>query len=251
MIIPLIRAKNIEFGFMPVKGNDKLLTGNPFKALSSLYNIGANRQYVKTLKGISFELMPGERLGILGANGAGKSTLIRVLAGIYPVNSGTLEVNGHRTGLFDIAVGMNQHATGLENIYLRGLQSGLTMGSIKKKIQEILDFTELGDYINEPLSNYSTGMKLRLAFSIATLVEAEILLMDEWLGAGDARFKEKVNARMDELVSSSKGLILTSHNTSLVKRLCQKGLVLDKGQQVFYGQIDNAIEFYDILSAKK
>lgn len=240
----LIQAKDVGLSFVNLKPDERNILSNPMRMLAELYFKKSKRKKTEILRNITFDLRKGERLGIIGINGAGKSTLIRLLAGIYPVTTGSLVVNGQTTGMFDITAGTSQQATGLENVYLRGLQMGLSLKEIKSKIPEILEFTELGEDIHKSFDTYSSGMKLRLAFSISTMIRPEILLMDEWLGAGDARFKGRVKERMDSLVNSSSGLIITSHNTGLLKNLCEKGLVLDAGNQVFLGNLDDAIEFY-------
>ncbi|MEE9570201.1 MAG: ATP-binding cassette domain-containing protein [Gammaproteobacteria bacterium] len=199
---------------------------------------------VTILDDISFRLMPGERLGVIGANGAGKSTLLRVLAGIYAPTQGQVNVNGSVKGLFDISVGMHPEATGLENIYLRGLQMGLGLKRIKDLVEDVIAFSELRDDIDKPFNTYSTGMRLRLAVAISTMIAPDILLLDEWIGAGDARFRKKVKARMDALVEKSLGLVIATHNTGLMRSLCTHGLVLAKGKMVFCGELEDALDFY-------
>jgi len=146
--------------------------------------------------------------------------------------------------MFDISLGMNPEATGLENIYMRGLQMGLKLREIKELVPGIVAFSELEEAIDNPLNTYSSGMKMRLAFSVSTMVEPDILLLDEWLGAGDARFRAKVKQRMNGLVQKSRGLVLATHNTGLMKGLCTKGMVLAKGKMVFCGNLDEALEIH-------
>ena len=154
---------------------------------------------------------------MIGVNGSGKSTLLRVLAGIYVPTTGTLTVNGTAKGMFDISMGMHTEATGLENIYMRGLQMGLNLQEIKTLIPEIIEFSELKEVIDNPFNTYSTGMRMRLAFSISTMIDPDILLLDEWIGAGDAGFRRKINNRMDSLIEQSRGVVVASHNMSLMK----------------------------------
>lgn len=241
---PLIQAKNICLHIPMFRPKDRQLLANPSRFLTDLYFARTRRDVVTILDRISFTLNPGERLGLIGANGAGKSTLLRLLAGIYTPSSGELVVNGTAKGLFSISLGMYQEATGLENIYMRGLQMGLRLKEIKKMVPEVIAFAELEDAIENPLNTYSTGMRTRLAFSISTMIEPDILLLDEWIGAGDARFTGKVQARMNGLVEDSSGLVLATHNTTLMKRLCTKGLVLSKGKMAFYGDLDEALDLY-------
>jgi len=241
---PLIEASNITLKVPVFRPDDRQLLGNPTRFLTDLYFSRTRRGIATLLDDISFTLSPGMRLGVIGANGAGKSTLLRVLAGIYAPTSGRLTVNGTAKGLFDISLGMNQEATGLENIYLRGLQMGLKLREIKTLVPEIVGFAELEDDIEKPFNTYSTGMRLRLAVSISTMIEPDILLLDEWIGAGDARFRDKVKARMDALVEHSRGLIMATHNASLMKSLCTHGLVLSKGRMLFFGNLDEALACY-------
>lgn len=241
---PLLQANNLLLRVPVFRPEDRQLLANPRRFLTDLYFNRSRRGIVTILDDISLTLMPGERLGVIGANGAGKSTLLRVLAGIYQPTDGTLIVNGSVNGLFNISLGMNPEATGLENIYMRGLQMGMKLREIKALVPEIVGFAELEEAIDNPLNTYSTGMYMRLAFSVSTMVEPDILLLDEWIGTGDARFRQKVKARMDTLVENSRGLVLASHNTGLMKSLCTQGLVLAKGKMLFCGGLDEALEVY-------
>jgi ABC-type polysaccharide/polyol phosphate transport system ATPase subunit len=246
---PLIEARNLTLSVPVYRPDDRKLLTNPSRFLADIYFSRTQRDVATLLDGISFTLEPGMRLGLIGANGAGKSTLLRLLAGIYAPTTGALLVNGTVKGLFDVSLGMVPEATGLENIYLRGLQMGLTLKQIRAIVAKVADFAELGDDIEKPFNTYSTGMRLRLAVSISTMIEPDILLLDEWIGAGDARFREKVKARMDELVRNSRGLVLATHNTQLMKGLCTHGMVLAKGQAVFCGELEEALKRYRDLTA--
>lgn len=250
MTKPLLEARNITLNVPIFQPDDRQLLSDPSRFLTDLYFARTRRGIVTILDDISLTLMPGERLGVIGANGAGKSTLLRVLAGIYQPTAGKLVVNGTAKGLFDISLGMNQEATGLENIYMRGLQMGLTLSEIKERVPDILSFSELEDAIEKPFNTYSTGMRLRLAVSVSTMIEPDILLLDEWIGAGDARFRQKVKARMDSLVEKSRGLVLATHNVGLMNSLCTHGMVLDKGKMLFCGDLQEALDFYSIEVTK-
>ena len=241
---PLISARNVSLHVPAITGADRSLLASPQRILMDLYLSRSRREVLTLLEGLSFDLMPGERLGLIGRNGAGKSTLLRVLAGIYRPSSGQLTVNGTTKGLFDISLGMHSEATGLENIYMRGLQMGLGLKRIRALIPEVLAFSELEADIRKPLGTYSTGMRLRLAIAVSTMIEPDILLLDEWIGAGDARFNEKVKARMMGLVEGSRGLVLATHNVNLMKSLCTHGLVLEKGRALFHGAVEEALAFY-------
>lgn len=241
---PLVDARGLSLVVPVIAPVERSLMANPWRIFTDFYLSRNERSFVTLLDGISFTLHPGERLGLIGGNGAGKSTLLRVLAGIYTPSAGSLTVNGTAKGLFDISLGMHPEATGLENIYIRGLHMGLSMKRIRSLIPPVLEFSELTDHIEKPLGTYSTGMRLRLAIAISTMIEPDILLLDEWIGAGDARFNAKVKARMMGLVEGSRGLVLATHNVGLMRSLCTHGLVLDKGCVGFSGTIDDALSYY-------
>ena len=245
VVTPLIDAKAISLSFPSLTPADRKLMTDPLKFLLDFYLSRPSRKSVQVLNDVSFVVNPGDRLGILGHNGAGKSTLLRLLSGVYSPTSGEIHINGKAKGLFDVSSGMSLDATGLENVYLRGLQMGMTISEIKAKIPSIMEFTELEDNIHRIFGTYSSGMRLRLAFAISTMIETDILLMDEWLGAGDARFKAKVKERMGGLVEQSRALVIASHSVPLLKQLCNKGLVLSKGGQLFFGPLDEAIAVYE------
>jgi len=188
------------------------------------------KRYVTALDGVSFELQAGDRLGLVGANGAGKTTLLKVLYGIYAPTAGTVEIDGRVDALFNINMGFRKEATGRRNIVLRGLINGWSMDEIEARMEEIIAFSELGDFIDMPFKTYSQGMAARLAFSIATSMTPEILLMDEWIGAGDARFQEKAKARTAQLAERAGIIVLASHNHALLARTCNKILTLEAGK---------------------
>ena len=187
---------------------------------------------VRALDEVSFEFREGDRVGIHGHNGAGKSTLLRVLAGCFEPSSGTLVSRGRIASLLDISTGFEPEATGYENIFIRSLLMGLTPKEIKSRTEDIVEFSELGDYMEMPLRTYSSGMVMRLAFSISTYVDAEILLMDEWLGVGDASFVEKAEARLNGLIERSPILVLASHSEDLLNKVCNRRFRLNHGRMV-------------------
>jgi len=187
---------------------------------------------IDALKGVSFELRAGDRLGLVGANGSGKTTLLKVLYGIYEASSGRVCVNGRVDALFNINLGFRAEATGRRNILLRGLINGWSPDEIEAKTNEIIEFSELGDFIELPYKAYSQGMAARLAFSIATTLEPEILLMDEWIGAGDPNFQQKAKQRMDALAEKAGIIVLASHNHRLIRQTCTKVMELRQGQMV-------------------
>ncbi|WP_435656764.1 ABC transporter ATP-binding protein [Brucella pituitosa] len=194
-------------------------------------------QVVRSLDNISFEIEAGDRLALVGANGAGKSTLLMVLAGIYPPTSGSVSVNGRVDALFNIGLGFRPEATGRRNIVLRGLINGWSKDLIAEKMETIIEFSELGEFIDMPYKSYSQGMAARLAFSIATAVTPDILLLDEWIGAGDGDFQEKAKLRMKALVGGAGAMVIASHNHALLKDVCTKFLHLEHGRIQAFGDI--------------
>lgn len=195
---------------------------------------GDDGGYVAALSGVTFALGAGDRLGLVGPNGAGKTTLLKVLYGVYTPTSGTLKRHGRVDALFNINLGFRREASGRRNIELRGLINGWSRSQIVERTEDIIEFSELGDFIDMPLKSYSQGMAARLAFAAATSFQPEILLMDEWIGAGDKSFQEKAKARMDEIVSQAGIIVLASHNDAIIKRMCNKVLRLEKGQAVSF-----------------
>lgn len=192
----------------------------------------SNHVIIRALRGISFELKEGDRVGLVGHNGSGKSTLLRVLVGAYEPVRGHVRVDGRVASMLNIWLGMDPEATGYENIFMRGVIMGFRRREIAKLVDEICDFSELGEYIHMPMRTYSTGMAMRLAFAIATCARADILLMDEWLSAGDAAFTEKAQRRLRELVDQAKILVLASHDPALIKGNCNKIMQLAHGELV-------------------
>lgn len=202
-----------------------------------IHGNGAAR-YIQALDGISFSLQTGDRLGLVGGNGAGKTTLIKVLFGIYPPTSGRVEVKGRIDALFNINLGFRREATGRRNIVLRGLINGWSRDDIEARMEEIIAFSELGEFIDMPFKTYSQGMAARLAFGMATSFEPEILLMDEWIGAGDASFQDKARERMEQMTSKAGIIVIASHNQGLLKRTCNKILELEKGRLLSFSDAD-------------
>lgn len=240
----LLRAENVGLDIPFFQAGQLKTSLNPARILSGLYFNKAKKNYARILNDITLELRSGDRIGLIGHNGAGKSSLLRVLAQVYPLTRGQLKINGTTKGLFHISLGMNMEGNGIENIYLRGMQMGLSMENIRELVPEVIAFSELEDHIHKPIATYSTGMMLRLAFAISTMIQPDILLLDEWIGAGDTIFKDKAEKRMNDIVTHSNGLIIATHNDNLMKRVCNKGLVMFKGENVFSGPIDDCLKFY-------
>lgn len=196
---------------------------------------------IRSLDGISFSLAAGDRLGLVGTNGAGKSTLLMVLAGIFPPTAGTVSVTGKVDALFNINLGFRPEATGRRNIVLRGLMNGWSPSQIDEKMDSIIEFSGLGPFIDMPFKSYSQGMAARLAFSIATAISPDILLLDEWIGAGDGEFQEKAKSRMNELVGSAGILVIASHNPSLLRQVCTKVMRLEHGRIAALGEPEDLL----------
>ncbi|EFN00174.1 ABC transporter ATP-binding protein [Actinobacillus pleuropneumoniae] len=188
-----------------------------------------NNTEIEALKNINLDIKQGDRVSLIGHNGSGKTTLLRVLSGVYAPTTGRISVQGKITSLLDSMLGMDGEASGLENIKLRGLFLGLKPKDTEKLVDEIIDFSELGDFINMPVRTYSSGMVLRLAFSISTCVHPEILLMDEWMSVGDEQFKNKAEKRLTEFVDKAGILVMATHDHQLAKRVCNKHVYLEHG----------------------
>ena len=199
---------------------------------------------VQALENVNLTVGEGERLGIIGRNGAGKSTLLKLLAGIYPPTSGRRKVVGHISSLFDIALGFEHDANGWENIQYRGYLQGETPRSIRAKAAAIGEFSELGDFLNMPVRYYSAGMMVRLAFSIATAIEPEILIIDEVLSAGDMAFQTKARERMRALMSTAQAVIVVSHDLASIELLCDRVLWLDHGKSQLLGPTEEVVAAY-------
>lgn len=196
------------------------------------------------LKNVNFTLNKGERLGILGMNGAGKSTLLKVIAGVFKPTSGKVSKRGRVVPLLELGAGFDKEYTGRENIYLYGAVLGYSKEFIDSKFDEIVEFSELEKFIDVPLKNYSSGMKSRLGFSVATVVEPEILILDEVLSVGDAKFRKKSEAKVMSMMEKGVTVLFVSHSLAQVKRLCNKAIILEHGQVVAYGDIDPIAEKY-------
>jgi lipopolysaccharide transport system ATP-binding protein len=199
---------------------------------------------VKALSNINFTLNDGDRVGLVGHNGAGKSTLLRALSGVYAPISGNSRIQGQVGSLIDISLGINPEATGRENVLIRGQLLGLSKTEIAKRYDEIVEFAELGDFMEVPVRTYSSGMHFRLAFAVSTVVRPEILLMDEWLSVGDEEFKNKAEARLTEMVSKTKILAIATHSRELVENVCNRVIWLDRGGIKMDGPVAEVVPAY-------
>lgn len=211
-------------------------------------SIGKNDQnvvMVEALKDINLHLREGDRVGLVGHNGAGKTTLLRLLSGIYEPTRGAANVRGRVAPVFDLGVGMDPEVSGYDNIIIRGLFLGQTIKQMKAKMDEIAEFSELGDYLSMPLRTYSTGMRVRLALGVVTSIEPEILLLDEGIGAVDAAFMAKARVRLQDLVKRSGILVFASHSNDFLAQLCDTALWIDHGQIRSVGEVSDVVGEYE------
>jgi len=203
-----------------------------------------NRVVVRALDNVSLTINHGDQLGLIGHNGAGKSTLLRVLAGIYEPSLGSVTVDGHVSPLFNVSAGLDIDDSGYENIVTCALLLGMSRDEIERKLPEIAEFSELSDYLALPARTYSTGMLVRLGFAIATAIEPEILLLDEWLGAGDARFATRAAKRVEAMIERSSIMVLASHSDELIRQMCNRVILLDHGRILADGPTKDVLEMY-------
>lgn len=199
------------------------------------------------LKDVSFSINKGDRVGILGLNGAGKSTLLKVIAGVFKPTEGTVEKHGKIAPLLELGAGFDKQYTGKENIYLYGAVLGYSKKFIDEKYDEIVEFSELGEFIDVPVENYSSGMRSRLGFSIATVVSPKILILDEVLSVGDAKFRKKSEKKVMSMFDSGVTVLFVSHSLEQVMRLCNKAMILDHGKLIAYGSIDQVAPKYQAM----
>jgi ABC-2 type transport system ATP-binding protein/lipopolysaccharide transport system ATP-binding protein len=214
------------------------------RAIGGRFALGGTHVSVSALKNVSFEAHHGDRVALVGNNGSGKSTLLRVLSEVYPPTSGSVEIIGRISPMFDATLGMTLDATGWDNIRICGRMWGLTRSEIEDSIPDIVEFTELGDYLSVPVRAYSTGMMLRLAFAIATVRAPDVMLIDDVIGVGDRAFFEKAFARLRGLVDQSSILFVASHIDDILHRLCNKAIWLQSGTVMAYGEINEVLAAY-------
>lgn len=205
----------------------------------------SHRITVEALRNVSLEFGNGDRVALIGSNGAGKTTLLRVMAGIYEPVSGVVKSRGRVSPMFDIALGIDGDISGYDNIRLRGLILGLSAGEIEQRMADIVEFTELGDYLDIPVRTYSSGMMTRLTFAVATCFAPEILLMDEWIVAGDAGFLAKAQHRIESFIEKAGILILASHSTDICRQWCNKAVWMERGEVKMHGDIEAVLDNYN------
>ena len=241
-----IRLRNLSVEFPIYQGGSQSLKKMLVAATTqgNLARDAMDRINVRALNDVTLDLEDGDRLGLIGPNGAGKTTLLRVLAGIYHPTRGQVYSSGRVSALLDVSVGLNPEATGRENIILRGMYMNIHPREMRARVDEIAEFTELGPYLDMPTRTYSAGMMVRLGFAVSTCTPPEILLMDEWLSAGDASFLDKAQRRMERFVGSSSILVLASHSMELLRKWCNRGVLLQHGQIAAHGDIDEVVDAY-------
>jgi len=243
----LIQVEDVSVDFTIYQGSSRSLKSSLLRAARTggvISHDSRDRTFVKALQDLSFTLNDGDRLGLIGGNGAGKTTLLRVLAGVYEPTRGVVRVEGHVTPLFDISLGLDPDATGFDNIWIRSAYLGLSKAEIERSLDSIAEFTELGEYLELPVRTYSAGMLMRLAFGVATTIRSDILLLDEWISAGDLGFLEKAQRRATGFVERTRIMVMASHSEEIVRRMCNKVMWLHQGQIVAVGEVDDILSQY-------
>ena len=203
-----------------------------------------DKEKIRILNDISFDVYKGDKLGILGFNGAGKSTLLKILAGIYEPTYGKITINGKVAPLLELSAGFDKNYTGKNNIYLNGAFLSMDKKFLDEKFDEIVEFSELGDFINYPVKNYSSGMRAKLGFSIATMIEPDILIVDEILSVGDIKFRKKSSEKINELMAEGVTVLLVSHSINQIRKICDKCIWIDNGQIIMEGPSDEVCDAY-------
>ena len=238
-----IALRNVSVTFPVLSFRDRSLRSRFVRAVT-LRRQALRPHIVTALDDIDLDIRAGDRVALVGANGAGKTTLLRVLAGIYHPTAGNIDVLGRCLSLFDLSAGFDEEATGYENILRRGLVIGARRTEIDARRAEIAEFTELGDRLDLPLRTYSSGMMLRLIFAVATAVEGEIVLLDEWIGVGDQQFRRKARQRLDEIVARAGIVVLASHDVDLIKSTCNRAILLEQGHITASGTTEEVLGLY-------
>ena len=238
-----IKMDNVNLYYPSHVYNTKTLK-QEFFSLLKLQHEKEKLQDVHALKNFSLEINEGERVGVIGFNGAGKSTLLRTLAGIYPIQSGKIDIQGDVRSMFELTLGFEMESTGRENIMYRGLMLGGTPKEVRAREQEIIDFAELGEFIDYPIRSYSSGMLVRLAFAISTAVKGDILLVDEVLSAGDINFQKKAKQRMLNVMDNAKILVLVLHDMSTIQDVCNRTILIRKGEIIADGKPEEVVREY-------
>lgn len=232
-----VTVKNLHISYRGLKKTSIRASWNKLKNKVEIF---------EALKGVSFEIEEGKILGIIGKNGSGKSTMLRAVAGIFSPDKGSINLHNHSISLLSIGVGFNSKLSGYENIYLSGMLLGFSEEEIKAKEKEIIDFADIGDFIYKPVKTYSSGMYSKLAFAITAILETDIMLIDEVLSVGDAKFKEKSYNKMKELISdTTRTVIIVSHSLGTIKELCDEVIWLHEGEIIKQGNPQEIIKEYE------
>lgn len=245
-----IKLKNVNLEYPIYNSKTRSLKTAVFKSVGGSIAEHDKNFSVKALNNINLSLKEGDNLAILGHNGAGKTTLLRVISDIYKPTSGEIDIDGSLSSLTNIQLGMEPEASGYENIIMRGIFMGMSFSEIKSKADEIIEFSELGSYIELPMRTYSTGMALRLAFAISTCVTPEILVLDEMIGAGDKNFIQKARKRTKQLMEEAKILVLSSHSYEILKEFCNKAILMREGSIIEEGSVEQVINYHEKLKSK-
>lgn len=240
---PIISFKNVSKEYTLYKSDRDRFKALFFKSKKNKIN--------KALKNVSFDIRRGEAVGFIGDNGAGKSTILKHITGVAFPTEGEITVDGKVAALLELTAGFSMEMTGRENIYLKGYILGLTDKEIKRIEERIVEFAELGDYIDQPVRTYSSGMKMRLGFAINVNIEPDILVIDEALSVGDATFKKKCKNKIADTIKSGVTVLYVSHNAESVRELCSRAIYMKKGQLIFDGPTDEALKIYQEDKAKK
>ena len=243
---PSIELTDVSARFSARTGSFRSLKASILSSISRAKLASANSSVTgyEALRGVTLSIRAGERVGVMGSNGSGKSTLLRVVGGILTPSSGSANIRGSRTALMDISLGISPEASGRDNIFLRCLLLGLSPEQIETKMPSVIAFSGLADRINSPVRTYSSGMQVRLAFAILTIVSSEILVLDEWLSVGDQEFRLKSEQSLDDALSEASSLVMASHDQAQLEKLCSRGIVLDKGSVAFDGAITEALAMH-------
>lgn len=244
---PMIQLKNISLIYELYYSRENNLKGMVMNFFHRRNYVEKKKDSFAALEDISLTIQKGERVGIIGKNGAGKSTMLKVMAGIIKPQKGELFVNGPTQPLIEVGAGFNPELSGRENIFLNGYMMGFSRAELREKEAEIVEFTELGDFIDVPIKYYSSGMSVRLAFAIATCIDPHILLFDEMLSAGDAGFQEKAAKRLNALIDQARCIVLVSHDLGLISSFCHRVLVIHDHKIAYDGDPATAIEVYRSL----
>jgi len=243
MSTPIITFKNVTKEYTLYKNDQERFKALFFKSKKAKIN--------RALKDVSFDIYPGESVGLIGDNGAGKSTILKHITGVAFPTEGEVEVHGKVAALLELTAGFSMEMTGRENIYLKGYILGLTDREIKRIEEKIVEFAELGDYIDQPVRTYSSGMKMRLGFAINVNIEPDVLVIDEALSVGDATFKKKCKQKIADTIKSGVTVLYVSHSAESVRELCTRAIYMKKGQLIFDGSVDEALKVYQEDKTKK